>query len=145
MKGGDTWNMTISEETIVGNVILELMKKNFICKHRKMWNWIADQTLKLKRKMSKQEYFKVLNIPIDEIPYNLCYCCEYAKFSAEIYNNVMCDNCPIDWKSNAKYCQCLDVSKLQHDKGSYFRWMDTQEYKESARLARIIANLPESE
>lgn len=27
MKGGDTWNMTISEETIVGNVILELMKK----------------------------------------------------------------------------------------------------------------------
>ena len=29
MKGGDTWNMTISEETIVGNVILELMKKKF--------------------------------------------------------------------------------------------------------------------
>lgn len=41
---------------------LQWSREDFLFHHRKMWNWIADQTLKLKRKVYKEEYFDEMGI-----------------------------------------------------------------------------------
>lgn len=139
--------MTVSEETIVGNVILELMKKDFLFHHRKMWNWIADQTLKLKRKVYKEEYFDELGIPKCDRPLNLCYCCDFAKVPLSNEGcEPMCQWCPVDWMSNDNKYMCKHMN-LGYNDGLIMRWEHQYgwNYKDAARLARIIANLPEAE
>lgn len=107
--------------------------EDFIFHHRKMWNWIADETLRLKRKVEKFEYFEAMGIPEDEIPINRSYCCAYDMKCMENSNYIIalwCENCPIDWNSIMKKHMCQS---------------DIDNYKEAVRLARIIANLPEKE
>ena len=38
-----------------------LTREEAINEHRKMWNWIADETLKQKRKVNENEYFHQIN------------------------------------------------------------------------------------
>lgn len=118
---------------------LEWTKADFIFHHRKMWNWIADETLRLKRIVNKYEYFRAMNIDEVLLPLNKCYCCEsccHLKY---------CDNCPIDWKSNAPEFKCQNKEKRLDNKGIYGKWLYEFDYKKSAKLARTIANLPEKE
>lgn len=106
---------------------MELTKEEAISEHRKMWNWIADETENHKRKVLKIEYFYENNIKI--IPLSHCYCCQYINDTSEHCNN----NCIIDW-GESNYCL----------NGDYKKWSDTCDWEEAARLARIIANLPEN-
>ena len=39
-----------------------LTKSEAIANHRKMWNWIADETMKRKCKVEKWDYFKAHGI-----------------------------------------------------------------------------------
>lgn len=105
---------------------MNLTRERAIAEHRKMWNWIADETEKLKRKVEKSDYFNAMGI--DDIPDNECYCCEF-----NVYHPDYCDeHCIIDWGCD-KWCL-----------NSYFKkWLFTYDWQEAARLARIIANLPE--
>lgn len=122
-------------------------REDFVFHHRKMWNWIADQTLKLKRKVRKYEYFEVMGIPEDERPLNFCYCCDFAK--VQLSNEgceSMCQWCPVDWMSNDNMYMCV-YRNLARNYGLFTRWrlQYDSNYKEAARLARTIANLPENE
>lgn len=135
--------MTVS----VRNITQEQIRECYIFHHRKMWNWIADQTLKLKRKVYKEEYFDEMGIPEDERPLNLCYCCDFAK--VQLSNEgcePMCQWCPVDWMSNDNMYMCVHRN-LARDYGLFTRWrlQCDGNYKDAARLARIIANLPEAE
>lgn len=95
--------------------------------HKRLWNWIADKTLELKRKVYKEEYFEAMGIPGEEFPENECYACEEC--------NVRCSNCPINW-SPFKICFS--------DGALYDTWQFCPEtdYETAATLARKIANLP---
>lgn len=130
----------------VRNITQEQIRECYIFHHRKMWNWIADQILKLKRKVYKEEYFEVMGISICERPLNLCYCCDFAKVpSSDGGCKPMCQLCPIDWMSNDSMYMC-EHRNLARDDGLFTRWrlQYDSNYKEAARLARTIANLPES-
>lgn len=134
--------MAVSVRTITQEQIREC----YIFHHRKMWNWIADQTLKLKRKVTKEEYFEAMGIPKCDRPLNLCYCCDFAKVPSSYGGcEPMCQLCPIDWMSNDRIYMC-EYRNLARDYGLFTRWrlQYDSNYKEAARLARTIANLPES-
>ena len=60
-------------------------------KFRKMWQWIADETRKRKRRMGKWEYFNAFNIP--EMPFCDCYACEEA-IQRRLGNGIITGNIP---------------------------------------------------
>ena len=93
--------------------------------HRKMWNWIADETEFQKRKVYVNEYlFKDKNNPIKLL--NGDYLCEYTK--------VNCYKCPIDW-NDKEFCCKKDTS--------YDKWCECNTWEGAEMYAREIANLPE--
>lgn len=96
--------------------------KNF----RKMWNWIAYETEKRKRKVHKYQYFT--ENKIIDIPRNQCYLCEMC--------HSVCSECPVDWGEDKDILFCEDFES------PYDSWTDSYDWKDSARLARKIANLP---
>ena len=103
-----------------------------IANHRKMWNWIADETEKRKESVTKEEYFEKNEI-LDDVECN-CYCCEYGTQKTGISGGfVKCKVCPIDWKF--ENCECRNPS--------YNKWKHSYEWESSAKYARQIANLPE--
>lgn len=116
---------------------MELTKSEAIANHRKMWNWIADETLKRKRTVRKWDYFRAHEISGLDIPRHQCYCCEYT--SNGVYLN--CRNCPIVWGGEIN--TCMDRDNFDDDKELYSLWCDEPDYIKSAELARRIAELPE--
>lgn len=119
---------------------MKLTREQAVAEHRKMWRWIADETRSKKRKAEKYEYFKKFAIVERKIPYNKCYCCEYAiQFS--IFNE--CRKCPIDWGSSANAVMCCDIKRFGDRKGLYPTWCNERDWQKAADLAERIANLPE--
>lgn len=105
---------------------MKLTKKLAVALHRRLWHWIADETEKQQRVVEKQEYplFK------RRLILNRCWCCEYARSD--------CEKCPIIWHIKKDKCQC--------ELAQYAEWadaVDAKDWREAARLARIIADLPE--
>ena len=112
----------------------KLTKKEAIKLHRKLWNWVADETLRLKRKVKKEEYFYRNHIDREDIPKNKCYCCEYDEQKQDKCTNKSCKYCPISWGNRDNDCE----------KPSYYsEWNYAIDYKEAAEYARKIANLSE--
>lgn len=113
----------------------QLTKSKAIANHRKMWRWIAEETLKQERKVKKLEYFKAHGIT--DVPVNLCYCCEYGL------DTGACPDCPIEW--GGKYGTCIDRDSCNDFKGLYVLWWKELDYIKAAELARQIAELTERE
>lgn len=114
---------------------MELTKSEAIANHRKMWNWIADETLKQERLVEKREYFEAHGIT--DIPRNECYCCESVFYEYYKY----CLNCPIDW--GGEFNTCVDRDSICDRKGLFALWLLEFDYIKSAELAKRIAELPE--
>lgn len=113
----------------------KLTKSEAIANHRKMWRWIATQTRKQKRKVEKWEYFEHFKIPKEEIPYSLCYCCEYDV--------GYCQKCPVNW--GRKFNGCCDKDEYSDGQGLFALWRVTADWQKAAHLAEQIAELPERE
>lgn len=117
---------------------MELTREEAISKHRKMWNWIAD------RIEEEKEYQDIGDLKIeycdregfDDIENN-CFCCEYTQ--------VNCGSCPIEWHSHLYEYMCEQKDEEDDDKGLYLLCCDESDWREHAKLARQIANLPERE
>lgn len=122
----------------------ELSKQEVVAKHREMWNWIANETLKRKRKISKAEYFSEMKIPFGHRPLFGCYCCEYTKQKAKNLD-IYCNLCPLDWGSKVNGFMCENKYEHYDKKGLYAQWRCEIDYKKYAELAREIANLEERE
>lgn len=111
--------------------------------HRKMWNWIADETEKRKVCVEKYDYIKELNIPS---PINYCFCCKYTEdngvFEETTDTPIDCRLCPVDWgeEPTRQYdYQCADDGTL------YDLWgdcLDDGDWEQAAKYAREIANIP---
>lgn len=113
-----------------------MTKKEAIENHRKMWLWIAKNTLKSGYILTKNDYFTFSDYEGD-IPARKCFCCEAVW--CYIKDFTYCDRCPIDFGG---YC----ASKG----GLYNKWFnisirngDLSRYKEAALLAYKISKLPE--
>ena len=85
-----------------------ITKKQAIAEHRKMWQWIAEETLKRKKIVYKKEYMKEY-FPNEDIRCN-CFCCEYDKQKTNPEENIGCKFCPLDWGSDCSTAQCMDKS-----------------------------------
>ena len=113
-----------------------LTKEQAIAEHRKMWNWIADETEKSKKIVGKSAYFRK-TAPNDMGILHDCYCCRY-DISNIPDRTFRCRYCPIDWGNNTRHqfmCQGFN--------GLYTKWCTSTDWEKSAKLARQIANLPE--
>ena len=109
--------------------------------HRKMWNWIADESIRQKRKVREKDYFYTMQISEEEQPLLDSYACEYAvEKSRKIkYCGSCCKYCPINWGGDDNDCL--------NDESLFTKWSSCgkSDYEEAARLAREIANLLERE
>ena len=127
-----------------------LTKKEAIRQHRKMWNWIAKQSLKRKWKTTKSDYLceKIRNNSFERRLRHYCFCCEYAT-QAYLDKQLPvgesgCCFCPINWGGEAKEYMC--ENKIENDNTNLFALWDAlplNNYKGAAKLAQQIALLPE--
>lgn len=125
---------------------MTLTKKLAVALHRRLWNWVANESERQKRIVSKSEYplFKHLKTC------NNCWCCEYARERAKIglvahtkYENKRiirynmhcqkCEYCPLKWKAE----NCIS------SQSEYGKWVSAETWQEAVYWARIIAQLPE--
>lgn len=128
---------------------MQLTKEQAVQKHRKMWNWIADQYENKTDVFSQcgciQEIkHRYIELYIKEDVRCDCFCCEYS------YNqNLGCDECPINWNSisNDSMCMYKDNNDQRHLYGviqyKWFKTMTVEDRLKCAQIARQIANLPE--
>lgn len=118
---------------------MQLTREEAIANHRKMWNWIADETERLERVVLKPEYFKEHNISHNDFPMHFCYCC---SFDLTYWSLPLCGACPINWGVNTEMQACCNK------KSPYKKWRIvvnhySHDWESAAKLAREIANLPE--
>lgn len=117
-----------------------LTKEQAIKFHRKMWNWIADETERTGEFCDKYNYFKAMKIPDGDRPDSYCYCCEYALQEND-EDASYCKYCPLNWDSESNGFMCLHKKFTGDKKGLFRRWLNTYNIEESIELAREIANL----
>lgn len=135
---------------------LRELKKEYLEKHRKMWDWIADTTLSNKKSIKKLDYMEHIGISRfdDDRPRNNCYCCEFdRRFNMMIKPHredyIQCKYCPVKWYGNKRmflrcehrYSQYMKYICLVHDHKND-KLSDTK-VKRIAGSARGIANISE--
>ena len=119
----------------------ELTREEAIQEHRKMWTWIAEETLKQKRKVTKEDYF--LHFQIKDIPKGNCYLCEYTfQFieKSDLKFIIHCSFCPVYWASPE-----ITGIPATCSFNAFYRWKEIKDdefYQEASELAMEIANLP---
>lgn len=119
----------------------KLTREEAIELHKKMWNWIADETERTGLLISKSDYFMLAGAQCRSIPAHTCYCCEYDRHRNSLNHNGRCKYCPLDWGSKCNLLMCIYKEKKGDNNGLYARWLRTQDIKERVKLARQIANL----
>ena len=121
---------------------MRLTKEQAILEHRKMWNWIADESEKRKLIIKKRDYFEfieALSPPLFD-----CYCCEYNSLQNDANGIINCEKCPIDWGSTRNSFMCEDLHIDGNRGGLYAQWRTCSDVETAVRLAREIANLPKN-
>ena len=118
-----------------------ITKEWTIAEHRKMWRWIAEETLKRERIVYKKEYLEEY-FPNEDIRCN-CFCCEYDKQKTNSEENIGCKFCPLDWGSDCSTAQCMDKSYSNDNSNLFALLAKISDWKEAVKLAKQIAELPE--
>lgn len=114
---------------------MKISKKEAIRRHRLMWNWIADETLRRNKLVGKEEAFKHFGWkPVNA----MCWCCEYDMTHKKSY---CANNCIVQWPGIS--CIIESKSGSVYEFGIFREWMCEKDPKKSAEIARKIANLPE--
>lgn len=125
---------------------MELTIEQAITEHRKMWNWIADKIIRLKKLIDvysyKKEYlYRKRLFDIDRY----CFLCDYCRQNRKRFE--VCEKCPLDWGdvSNRNFYPCEGdaYSQDERDYGLWWKCQKAKTWEEQARIAREIANLPE--
>lgn len=114
----------------------KITKETAILEHIKMWNWIADNVIKLKPKKAiqiKQAYFDSEKPTVSLIAND--YVCHYVNTN----HTGDCYYCPIKWGlSDFNVCAEEEVGLFNYCvKNGY--------YKDASYIAKVIAQLPTKE
>lgn len=123
---------------------MTLTKEEAIRRHRMMWEWIANETLKKHKCVNKIDAFKHFGW-FTEYVESWCWCCEYTN---EIDGPSSCDHCPIEWPSKSNYTMCCIHSseyEPEHN-GLYSIWcraVGREDWRTAAYYALYISMLPE--
>ena len=130
-----------------GTDFMELTKEKALELHRQLWNYIADESEKQERIVSKVEAFIHFGWPNIR---QWCWCCEYAEkqFRKEETHcppyQTRCSVCPVVWNKTDSCCVHCDspynIWNWLYEKGDKADWYDLQN---AIKYAREIANLPE--
>ena len=115
---------------------MNLTLEETIENHRKLWNWIADETERKKRKVQKEEYFTDDRI-CEPVAFG-CFCCHYTIDPDDTLKYVHCQKCPLDWNVEKIQYACESHDALY----SVWSKLDPWKWETAAKLAREIANLP---
>lgn len=114
-----------------------------------MWNWVSKESKRQKRKVTKLDYFEAMGIDKEDIPILDCYCCEFLRQqNLSVPDERNCCLCPIDWRSDLVESiitpNCMNLtSRFDKDDGYFEQWLHAKDYKIAAKMAKVIANLPE--
>lgn len=137
----------------------ELTKNEAIQNHRKMWNWIAEQTKARKKPVDKKEYISECDPEVRHIT-STCWLCEYAEHHKQlrpgVRNGHACNACPLRWPNekiiteltNETTTLCFGTDGLDNPEtvGLYGRWYYATLHNDWERcydLAKQIENMPE--
>jgi hypothetical protein len=112
----------------------EEYKKVIIENHKKLWDWIIEETNKRKKKVNKDDYFEKYSQHLKKVPKNKCFLCEYAEKNKRKENYHICDYCL------ASYCFCF--SNDDHDE-LYELFTKATNWKKSIKLAEKIRDIIE--
>lgn len=130
------------------NILISISKSEAIENHRKLWNWIANRNKECidaqTKPIDKKQYFTENAIPSSLRPEWNCYLCDYALYQAEGDADNRCKFCPIDWSNRGAFnvSECIDNNE-DSIYGLFLESVTFEDTEECARLAKIIANLPE--
>ena len=132
-----------------------LTKEECVRRHRLLWNYIADEILEQEKvpwnyKEEAFEHFGWHNGVI----FNYCWACYYCKMKdfemidTENTNRwINCHNCLFDWHGRGdeswdeEYSNACDEGTALYSR--FYELKTTNgDWKETARLAREIANMP---
>ena len=121
-------------------------RDEYIEAFRYMWNWISDETIKRKKKVTKYDFFKENGfdcslLTINNAPLNFCYMCEYTKFYT-IVNGIVtnCKKCPVKWSTISNdECDAYECVKIGSE---YDLWDNAIDWQSASVYARAIANIP---
>lgn len=129
----------------------KLSKEKAIELHRKLWNWIADETEKQKRFLTKYEAFMHFGWSRDVD--GLEWLCEYAEQNrSKGAIGTDCRKCPLKFPETEK---TIDGCCLCSDESAYMKWrklvvnatyfqkpMTEKDIEMAAKYAREFANAP---
>lgn len=127
------------------------MKNDFnivIQRHQDMWNWIADKIEEDKGSNPDIDDFgdyKLLYLKSQDIiigVYYDCFLCDYIIRKHKIYDGKRCHWCLLKWPSTCIKYPCEDTKFDGDGLGLYNRFRTSEDWKEAAKCAREIANLP---
>ena len=136
----------------------KLTREEAICRHRLMWNWIADETEKTGEPINKSDAFKHFGWDEYEVR-SSCWCCEwvYSKWKwnldfDRVGYKLSCSCCPLDWSNGEKEILKATCSNIMSNDGHmknglYDQRVNVTFYEKdpikASKITRIIANLPE--
>lgn len=126
-----------------------LMRRLYLRLHRKLWNWIADETERTHKCVDKWDAFNHFGWrkSIDA----QCWACQYIRWRRKYRpSKIDCDDlCIVDWgvsERTGKNMCC--VFNAPFNLSAFELWdacLCDQDWRKAAKAARIIANLPERE
>ena len=123
---------------------MKLTKTQAIEEHRKMWNWIADETERRREPVGKYSYLKKYIYTGEGLTKygtikDNCFLCEYTVNQS--YRN--CSSCPLDWavgENKVRYC-----TESESLFTKWYKAFAVDDWRTCAILAREIANLKEKQ
>lgn len=139
--------LTDEQKNILKNAISLTKKaieerKKAIENHRNMWNWIVDETLRLKRIIGDFEYLEKTGV---HNLYNESFCCQF-NFDMEKLNGSHCNFCPLKFSNDYNEGGCGNKKSPLYLWAVYSdRFSEDCDYKKSAKYAKEVAELPEAE
>ena len=129
-----------------------LIRRKYLEMHRKLWNWIADETKRTRMCVYKFNAFVHFGWRVDIN--NFCWACKYTRWKEqycskrEEYVDGNCSEyCLIDWGRDAATglpLACANMDPITCS--AYDNWSDAfkaNNWENAAKYAREIANLPE--
>lgn len=123
----------VNNNPVSNNGEYKIMKlSECVDNHKSEWNWIANETIKRKEKVTEEDYFEENNI---EMPSTGRYPCEFLR---QINNNrpvISCNqHCPFVASCSTSTYPCFQWN--------YNEWADSRDWRKCAELAKKIADCP---